>query len=159
MLCVLVKYFTQAAEDDFYSIKSFSLKDSIQKVTSVLKPKAEEKKLKLITDFSSDIFPVLKGDSLRLEQVLYNIIGNSLKFTNEGYIKVEANVLKSFLNQQTISISITDTGIGMSEEYVRNIFKKFNQEDSSISRKYGGTGLGMSITRELVHLMKGEINV
>lgn len=139
--------------------KSFSLKDSIQKVISVLKPKAEEKELKIITDFSSEIFPVLKGDSLRLEQVLYNIIGNSLKFTNEGHIRVEAHVLKSFSNQQTISISITDTGIGMSEEYVRNIFKKFNQEDSSISRKYGGTGLGMSITRELVHLMKGEINV
>ncbi|PXW09768.1 PAS domain S-box-containing protein [Chryseobacterium sp. CBTAP 102] len=139
--------------------KSFSLKDSIQKVISVLKPKAEEKNLKIITDFSADIFPVLKGDSLRLEQVLYNIIGNSLKFTNEGHIKVESNVLKSFSNQQTISISITDTGIGMSEEYVRNIFNKFNQEDSSISRKYGGTGLGMSITKELVHLMKGEINV
>lgn len=139
--------------------KSFSITDSIQKVISVLKPKAEEKKLNLITYFSPDILPALKGDSLRLEQVLYNIIGNSLKFTTEGHIKVEAKVLKSLPNQQTISISITDTGIGMSEEYVRNIFKKFNQEDSSISRKYGGTGLGMSITRELVHLMKGEINV
>ncbi|MGX5683507.1 response regulator [Chryseobacterium cucumeris] len=139
--------------------KSFSLKDSIQKVISVLKPKADEKKLKLITYFSPDIFSVLKGDSLRLEQVLYNIIGNSLKFTNEGQIRVESRVLKSFPDQQTISISITDTGIGMSEEYVRDIFKKFNQEDSSISRKYGGTGLGMSITRELIYLMKGEINV
>lgn len=139
--------------------KSFSLKDSIQKVISILKPKADEKKLQLITHFSSDIFYVLKGDSLRLEQVLYNIIGNSLKFTNEGQIYVESKVLKSSLNQQTISISITDTGIGMSEEYVRDIFKKFNQEDSSISRKYGGTGLGMSITRELIHLMEGEINV
>ncbi|WP_228459293.1 hybrid sensor histidine kinase/response regulator [Chryseobacterium carnipullorum] len=94
-----------------------------------------------------------------MEQILYNIIGNSLKFTDKGEIKVDCTILKDFSHYQTVSICITDTGIGMSEEYVNNIFKKFNQEDSSISRKYGGTGLGMTITKELVSLMKGKIEV
>ncbi|KUJ56808.1 hypothetical protein AR686_09660 [Chryseobacterium aquaticum subsp. greenlandense] len=101
----------------------------------------------------------MKGDSLKIEQILFNIIGNSLKFTNQGEIKVECTLQKDFPDKQAIIINITDTGIGMSEEYVKNIFKKFNQEDSSVSRKYGGTGLGMPITKELVKLMKGEIIV
>ncbi|WP_439479302.1 PAS domain S-box protein [Chryseobacterium aquaticum] len=139
--------------------KNFSLQESIQNVTAILQPKAKEKKLQLITDFSPDISSALKGDSLKIEQILFNIIGNSLKFTNQGEIKVECTLQKDFPDKQAITINITDTGIGMSEEYVKNIFKKFNQEDSSVSRKYGGTGLGMPITKELVKLMKGEIFV
>lgn len=139
--------------------KNFSLQESIQNVTAILQPKAKEKKLQLITDFSPDISSALKGDSLKIEQILFNIIGNSLKFTNQGKIKVECTLQKDFPDKQAITINITDTGIGMSEEYVKNIFKKFNQEDSSVSRKYGGTGLGMPITKELVKLMKGEIFV
>jgi len=139
--------------------KSFSLKESVENVITILKPKATEKTLMLTTSFSDKLYPVFKGDSSKIEQVLYNIIGNSLKFTNSGKISVDCKVLQDSSHHQLLSISITDTGIGMSEEYIRRIFKKFNQEDSSISRKYGGTGLGMSITRELIHLMKGEIDV
>lgn len=139
--------------------KNFSLQESVENVITILKPKAQEKGLMLTTSFSDKLFPIFKGDPSKIEQVLYNIIGNSLKFTNKGKIAVDCKVLQDRPGQQTFSISITDTGIGMSEEYVRSIFKKFNQEDSSISRKYGGTGLGMSITRELIHLMKGEIDV
>lgn len=138
---------------------NFSLVESIQNVITILQPKAKEKKLKLTSDLSPEIFATLKGDSLKIEQILFNIIGNSLKFTDKGKIIVKCSVLKNWENRQQISISITDTGIGMSEDYVRNIFNKFNQEDSSISRKYGGTGLGMFITREIVNLMKGEIIV
>ena len=139
--------------------KNFSLQESIHNVIAILQSKAKEKKLKLTTDFSLDISTTLKGDSLKIEQILFNIIGNSLKFTSKGEIKIECNLVKDFPDRQTITIVITDTGIGMSEEYVKNIFKKFNQEDSSVSRKYGGTGLGMPITRELVKLMKGDIMV
>lgn len=139
--------------------KNFSLKDSVENVITILNPRAQEKGLKLTTFFSDKLYPVFKGDPSKIEQVLYNIIGNSLKFTNRGTISVDCKVLQDFPHQQIFSICITDTGIGMSEEYVQSIFKKFNQEDSSISRKYGGTGLGMSITRELIHLMKGEIDV
>lgn len=139
--------------------KNFSLKESVENVITILKPKAQEKGLMLTTSFSDKLFTTFKGDSSKIEQILYNILGNSLKFTNNGKVAVDCKVLQDLPHQQTFSISITDTGIGMSEEYVRSIFKKFNQEDSSISRKYGGTGLGMSITRELIHLMKGEIDV
>ncbi|WP_317165373.1 hybrid sensor histidine kinase/response regulator [Chryseobacterium fistulae] len=124
-----------------------------------LQPKAKQKKLKLHPVFSSSLSPVLKGDSLKIEQILYNIIGNSLKFTDVGEIKIECKVLQNYVNRQQISISIIDTGIGMDEDFVNNIFKKFNQEDSSISRKYGGTGLGMAITKELIFLMDGKIEV
>ncbi|MFT3919890.1 PAS domain S-box protein [Cloacibacterium sp.] len=139
--------------------KNFSLKESINNVITILQPKAQQKKLKLFATFKEDLYPTLKGDSLKTEQILYNIIGNSLKFTDQGEIKVECKVLENLPNLQKISISIIDTGIGMSEEYVNNIFKKFTQEDSSVSRKYGGTGLGMVITKELVSLMKGSIDV
>lgn len=139
--------------------KNFSLKESVENVITILKPKAQEKELMLTTSFSDKLYPVFKGDPSKIEQILYNILGNSLKFTNKGKIAVDCKVLQDFPHQQKFSITITDTGIGMSEEYVRGIFKKFNQEDSSISRKYGGTGLGMSITKQLIHLMKGEIDV
>lgn len=139
--------------------KNFSIRESVENVITILKPKAQEKGLMLTTSFSDKLYPVFKGDPSKIEQVLYNIIGNSLKFTNQGKIAVDCKVLQDLPHQQTFSICITDTGIGMSEEYIRSIFKKFNQEDSSISRKYGGTGLGMSITKELIHLMKGEIDV
>lgn len=139
--------------------KNFSLKESVEDVITILKSKANEKGLMLTTSFSDKLYPIFKGDPSKIEQVLYNIIGNSLKFTNRGKITVDCKVLQDSSRQQAFSISITDTGIGMSEEYVRSIFKKFNQEDSSISRKYGGTGLGMSIARELIYLMKGEIDV
>jgi len=138
---------------------AFSLKESIQNVIKILKPKARQKKISLDAVFSENLYDELKGDSLKIEQILFNIIGNSLKFTDKGEIKVECSVLKDFKNHQHISICITDTGIGMSEDYVRHIFKKFNQEDGSTSRKYGGTGLGMAITKELIGLMNGEIMI
>ncbi|MDN4028436.1 response regulator [Chryseobacterium gambrini] len=137
----------------------FSLKECISNIISILQPKARQKKIMLKAKFSDDLFSEFKADALKIKQILYNIIGNSLKFTNVGEIRVECNVIKDFPNHQSLQICIIDTGIGMSEEYVKQIFKKFNQEDSSISRKYGGTGLGMAITRELIYLMKGEIKI
>ncbi|WP_052248508.1 PAS domain-containing hybrid sensor histidine kinase/response regulator [Chryseobacterium taiwanense] len=138
---------------------SFSIQKSVHDVLTILESKAREKKIALRTNFADGLSPEFKGDSLKIEQILYNILGNSLKFTDHGEIAVDCTLLQDFPNYQTISIIISDTGIGMSEEYVKNIFKKFNQEDGSVSRKYGGTGLGMAITRELVTLMKGKIEI
>lgn len=141
------------------NVHSFSIKKSIHDVLTVLESKAKEKGIKLKTIFADYLAPQFKGDSLKIEQIFYNILGNSLKFTDRGEIVIDCAVLKDSSNYQTISIIISDTGIGMSEEYVKNIFKKFNQEDGSVSRKYGGTGLGMAITKELVTLMKGKIDI
>ncbi|WP_374445243.1 PAS domain S-box protein [Epilithonimonas sp.] len=138
---------------------SFSLMDSIQKVITILSPKAKQKNIKLESHFPQNLSSKLKGDSLKIEQILFNILGNSLKFTDKGKVSIACTVLKDSGNHQRISIRITDTGIGMSEDYVKHIFKKFNQEDSSVSRKYGGTGLGMAITKQLIGLMKGNIHI
>ncbi|WP_336735011.1 ATP-binding protein, partial [Chryseobacterium sp. VD8] len=83
----------------------------------------------------------------KIEQILYNLIGNSLKFTNKGEIRVECTFLEDDPDKQKIKISFVDSGIGMSKEFIEKIFKKFYQEDASIARKVGGTGLGMAITK------------
>lgn len=139
--------------------EDFILKKTISNVVTVLEPKANEKGLEIEINFSSKIAPVLKGDSLRIEQILFNLIGNSLKFTQKGSILIQCELLKNNKSSQEIKISIADTGIGMDKNYVETLFKKFSQEDKKITRKFGGTGLGMSITKELVHLMNGKIEV
>jgi PAS domain S-box-containing protein len=139
--------------------EDFILKKTISNVITVLQPKANKKGLKIEMNFSSNIASVLKGDSLRIEQILFNLVGNSLKFTQKGSILIQCELLKNHKSSQDIKISIVDTGIGMDENYVETLFKKFSQEDKKITRKFGGTGLGMSITKELVNLMNGDIEV
>ena len=102
---------------------------------------------------------VLKGDAFRIEQILFNLVGNSLKFTNIGSITVQCDLIQEFENKQIVSIAIIDTGIGMDQSYLNTIFTKFSQEEKNTTRKFGGTGLGMTITKELVELMKGEISI
>lgn len=140
-------------------VEDFILEDAINNVTTVMQPIAAEKGLKLSSDISADTCKVFKGDILRLEQILFNLIGNSLKFTNQGTISLNCKVLKETNNFQELCISVSDTGIGMEQSFADSIFNKFSQEDRSITRKFGGTGLGMAITRELVQLMNGHITI
>nr|WP_283250788.1 PAS domain-containing hybrid sensor histidine kinase/response regulator [Chryseobacterium capnotolerans] len=140
-------------------VKDFSLKDSINNIINILSPKAKQKKLKLYSQYSPDMASAFKGDPLRIEQILFNLVGNSLKFTQKGEIKVECRVLEDHPSTQKISLMVSDTGIGMSKGFADKIFKKFYQEDESIARRFGGTGLGMAITQELVKLMHGKINI
>lgn len=139
--------------------ENFILENSINSVVTILKPKAEQKKLQIHVDYDKKIARVLKGDLLRIEQILFNLIGNSLKFTQKGEIKVQCSLLLDKEQSQKIAITISDTGIGMDKEFLDNIFKKFSQEDKNVTRKFGGTGLGMAITKELVELMHGKITV
>lgn len=101
-----------------------------------------------------DLPKALKGDTVRLSQILNNIVGNAVKFTEEGGITLKANY-----TQDTLHISIADTGIGMTQEAASKIFESFVQADASTTRRFGGTGLGLSITKELVGVMGGEIEV
>lgn len=140
-------------------IEDFIFKDVINNVVAVLEPLAKKKGLKLISQISPEINTVLKGDFLRLEQVLFNLVGNSLKFTNKGKIYLKCEIVKDSKAFQRLQISVIDTGIGMEQSFADIIFNKFSQEDKAITRKFGGTGLGMAITRELIQLMKGEIKV
>lgn len=136
----------------------FEPKTVAKRVIQVLAHKAEEKGLKLANSyFDKNISPVLIGDPYRLNQVLLNLIGNSIKFTETGTVNLSFKLLKDSKSSQLIEITVSDTGIGMDEEFVEHLFDKFSQANESISRKYGGTGLGMSICRDLVELMGGQI--
>lgn len=139
--------------------EDFAFAESIDKVVKVLQPLAKQKGLRLNANIEKMTFPVFNADSLRIEQILFNLVGNSIKFTSKGKIDLKCEVLIDRPTIQKILIKITDTGIGMDKSYVENIFKKFSQEDKAVTRKFGGTGLGMAITKELIALMHGEITI
>lgn len=137
----------------------FILDQSVNNVLSIMSSRAEEKDIYLKSEFSNKIHNAFIGDPLRLEQILLNLVGNAVKFTNRGGITIKCILLSDDYHEQKIQIAVSDTGIGMDEKYLKNIFNKFSQEDKTVSRKYGGTGLGLAITFELVQLMNGEIIV
>lgn len=138
----------------------FAPKDVVSRAMQVLMHKAEEKGLYLThSKCTENLSPVLMGDPYRLNQVLLNLISNAIKFTEKGGVDICCGIVKETTATQTLCISIQDTGIGMDEAFVNNLFDKFSQEDVSVTRQYGGTGLGMSICKDLIGLMGGEIRV
>ncbi|MFE3847458.1 PAS domain S-box protein [Flavobacterium sp. LB3P45] len=139
--------------------RDFVFENSLKNVITVLKTKAEQKGLTLSTTISNKIHKVLIGDTLKIEQILFNLIGNALKFTHKGQVAIDCEVVFDDIFSQKLRISISDTGIGMDKIFLDSIFKKFSQEDKAITRKFGGTGLGMAITKELIVLLNGEIEV
>lgn len=137
----------------------FDLKDLLNKAGQVLGLKAEEAGLVLDVFVDPKIAPVLKGDPFRINQILMNLLGNAIKFTKRGRVDLRCLVMQTTGEEQVLKISVSDTGKGMDEKYISNIFSKFSQEDESIARSYGGTGLGMSIVKQLLDLMHGTIEV
>jgi CheY-like chemotaxis protein/HPt (histidine-containing phosphotransfer) domain-containing protein len=138
----------------------FSPKKVFEKAFSLMRFKAESKGLRFTLSFSGEeISSVLLGDSHRINQVLINLMSNAIKFTHKGGVDIKIKVVVNDDNKQTLQISVADTGIGMEKEFSKQMFDMFSQEDSSVFRKFGGTGLGMSITKKLVNLMGGFISV
>lgn len=132
----------------------------IKRAMQALNHKAEEKGLALTNSILDDkLSEVLIGDPYRINQVLLNIISNAVKFTEKGGVDIKLEVINDAKQSQTIQVCVKDTGIGMDEKFRNSLFEKFSQEDASVTRQYGGTGLGMSICRQLIELMDGEINV
>jgi CheY-like chemotaxis protein/HPt (histidine-containing phosphotransfer) domain-containing protein len=121
--------------------------------------RTEEKGIYLKSEFSNNIHSAFIGDPLRLEQILLNLVGNAVKFTNRGGITIKCSLVSDNYHEQKIQIAVSDTGVGMDNLYLKNIYNKFSQEDKTVSRKYGGTGLGLAITFELIQLMNGSIDV
>ncbi len=136
-----------------------SLKDTVQHVVDTLAHRAEEKGLQLLTDIRSDVTDVVIGDPYRLTQILVNLGGNAIKFTERGSVQIDVELLQDEGDSETVRFSIIDTGIGIPEDKVKTIFGNFSQVNASDTRKYGGTGLGLSISRQLVELHKGTISV
>lgn len=135
----------------------FDLRKVITETVSIVTPQATDKLLKIKVVLSDKIKPAIIGDPARIRQMLLNVLGNAIKFTDKGYITVSCDVVQEDSFLQIISIEVSDTGIGMEKDFLENIFSKFSQEDKSTARKYGGTGLGMAITRELTELMGGNV--
>jgi len=138
----------------------FEPAEMVNRAIRVLSHKAEEKGLAInMGSMDNAISPVLMGDPFRLNQVLLNLVNNAIKFTEKGLVDISVAVLKDGMHHQTLQVSVHDTGIGMDTQFIKNLFEKFSQEDTSVTRQYGGTGLGMSISKDLVELMGGEMKV
>jgi PAS domain S-box-containing protein len=128
-------------------------------VHSIMFSQAKEKNLEFKLNVSNKIKNILRGDETRLRQVLINLIGNAIKFTNEGSINISLDLVEENENSQKLRFEVIDTGIGMSDEFILKIFEKFSQEQNASNRKYEGTGLGMAISSDLIKLMGGKLHV
>jgi len=135
----------------------FALDEMLDHLSSVATVKSDAKGVELIFRVGPGVPPRLVGDPLRLGQVLVNLTGNAVKFTDQGEIVVSVECVGNADGRVTLEFSVSDTGIGMSPEQIGRLFQSFSQADSSTTRKYGGTGLGLSISRQLVELMGGRI--
>jgi signal transduction histidine kinase/CheY-like chemotaxis protein len=135
----------------------FNLAEEMELVGELFKPLAEEKGLKLHIDIRHDVPNKLIGDPFRLRQVISNLVSNSVKFTEKGKIVIGATLMESFKNHVNILFTVEDTGIGIPKDRLKEIFGTYTQARGSVQRKFGGTGLGTAIAKQLVELMHGEI--
>ncbi len=139
--------------------KPLSIKEAFNSTNLILSQKAIEKNLNLSFICSNTVPEVLLGDSIRLSQILINLVGNAIKFTNDGTINVMAKMLSEEGEFCQITFSVKDTGIGIPEDQLQHIFERFRQAESHTYRPFGGTGLGLSISKELVELQGGTLTV
>ncbi|CAI1822241.1 Signal transduction histidine-protein kinase BarA [Serratia quinivorans] len=135
----------------------FSLRETLDEVIVLLAPSAHEKGLELTLDVHNDVPEQVIGDSLRLQQIITNLLGNAIKFTETGNIDIRVELRGQQERQMELEVQIHDTGIGISERQQSQLFQAFRQADASISRRHGGTGLGLVITQKLVKEMGGDI--
>lgn len=138
---------------------SFNLPTEIEGVYKLLKLKADEKRL----DFTCHLSPYLPqnvvGDPTRLKQILVNLIGNAIKFTDKGFVRLNVSVIDEINDRYILRFEVSDSGIGINPDEMAHLFKPFNQSDVSFTRRFGGTGLGLAISKNLVELMEGNIGV
>lgn len=139
--------------------RKFNFRNMIDYVKSTHMPKITEKGLKFFVTISPDIPEFVIGDELRISQILNNLLSNACKFTNVGKISLEAFMTAQEKNRIELFFIVLDTGIGIAKSDEDKLFKSFSQVDASVSRKYGGTGLGLNISKQLVDLMGGHITV
>jgi signal transduction histidine kinase/DNA-binding response OmpR family regulator len=137
----------------------FDLNDLLDHLSSLTAVKTDAKRVELVFRLTGNMPARLIGDPLRLGQVLINLTGNAVKFTEQGEIVVAVEVMARDADMVTLHFSVTDTGIGMDDQQLARLFQSFSQADDSVTRKYGGTGLGLSISRQLVEMMGGSIRV
>ncbi len=148
----------EAGKLDIESIE-FNLEDVLENLANMIPVKAREKNLEILFATAPDVPLSLVGDPLRLGQILLNLTNNAVKFTEQGEIVISTQLENKTDDTVTLAFSVQDTGIGMTAEQAAKLFQPFTQADTSTTRKYGGTGLGLTISKRLVEMMDGEIGV
>jgi signal transduction histidine kinase/CheY-like chemotaxis protein len=148
----------EAGKLDIESIE-FNLEDVLENLANMIPIKAREKRLEILFATSPEVPLSLIGDPLRLGQILLNLTSNAVKFTERGEIVIGTRLIEKTDEQVTLGFAVQDTGIGMSAEQAAKLFQPFTQADTSTTRKYGGTGLGLTISKRLVEMMSGRIGV
>ena len=138
---------------------NFGVRQTVTEICDLLTPQAQTKGIRLVCDIDAAVPAVLVGDPYRLRQIFMNLIGNALKFTDQGEITVRVSLVEKTVDTVVVQFAVQDTGVGIPLEAQAGIFDAFSQADNSTTRKYGGTGLGLALTKQLVKLMGGEIGV
>jgi signal transduction histidine kinase/CheY-like chemotaxis protein/HPt (histidine-containing phosphotransfer) domain-containing protein len=136
---------------------TFNLEEVMGNLSTIVGNRAQEKKLEFLMQTASDVPNLLIGDPLRLSQVLINLVGNAVKFTQQGEVMVSVTLARKTSEEVILRFAVKDTGIGMSQQEIDKLFRPFTQADSSVTRRFGGTGLGLTISKRLVELMGGRI--
>ncbi len=137
----------------------FWVDDVLSNVNTLIGQRASEKKLELVFSVADDVPHGLLGDPLRVSQILTNLISNAVKFTDEGHIQVSITLIDERDGRVCLEIAVADTGIGMTPQQSARLFSAFSQADNSTTRRYGGTGLGLTIVKRLAEMMDGDVNV
>jgi len=140
-------------------VADFSLREALEDVADLLAPRAQAAGIELISHVPPGMPERLRGDPGRIRQVLTNFAGNALKFTPTGEVVIEARLVAETIQEATVRLSVRDSGIGIPQDRQEAVFESFTQADGSTTRRYGGTGLGLTICRQLTHLMGGRIGV
>ena len=146
----------EAGKLDMESV-DFQLEDTLDNISTLVGIKTQEKGLELLFKTDPSVPTALVGDPLRLGQILINLSNNAVKFTDAGEIVISTELVKKDKAQVTLKFSVQDTGVGMTSEQAAKLFQPFMQADTSTTRKYGGTGLGLTISKRLAEMMGGEI--
>jgi len=135
------------------------LRETVLEVASLLRVRAEEKGLELSVEFDASLPATAETDPVRLRQVLTNLVGNAIKFTERGSVRVEARAMEGSWGGAWLRFEVVDTGIGITEEQMARLFSPFAQADASMTRKFGGTGLGLTVSKRLAEMLGGDIAV
>jgi len=135
------------------------LRELVDNAVGLLAGRAHEKGLKVRVDIAPEVAAALRGDSVRLKQILFNLFGNAIKFTPDGEVDVQVSVVEQTGDAQTLEMTVEDTGIGIAPEVQAQLFEPFVQAESSTTRRFGGTGLGLTICRKLIDLMNGTLEL
>ena len=148
----------EAGKMTFY-VENVSLKEIFEKVSATAAPLAQKNNNQFICELPSAFDGYMRSDSTKIRQALINLIGNACKFTENGTVRLSSEIKSDPYGVSLVSFKVSDTGIGMNEEQLKKLFKDFSQADASTTRRYGGTGLGLALSRKLSRLMGGDITV